>query len=39
MVHDYYELEMPVVFDTVRSALPDLVSRLDALRHWRPQGE
>lgn len=39
VVHDYYELEMPVVFDTVQTALPDLISRLDTLRHWRPQGE
>ena len=39
VVHDYYKLDLPVVFDTVQKALPDLISQLDALRHWRPQGE
>ncbi|CCF20206.1 conserved protein of unknown function [Pseudorhizobium banfieldiae] len=39
VVHDYYELDLPVVFETVQKALPDLVIQLDALRHWRPQGE
>ncbi|AXV15978.1 hypothetical protein CYG48_09885 [Neorhizobium sp. SOG26] len=38
-VHDYYQLELPIVFDTVRIALPDLLQKLDALHHWRPQGE
>jgi uncharacterized protein with HEPN domain len=39
VVHDYYELELPVVFDTVKTSLPDLIASLDALRHWRAQGE
>ncbi len=39
VVHDYYQLELPVVFDTVKTALPDLIAKLDALHHWRPQGE
>lgn len=39
VVHDYYQLELPVVFDTVRRSLPELLSQLDALRSWRAQGE
>ncbi len=39
VAHDYSGLDLPVVFDTVRKALPDLVLHLDALRHWGPQGE
>ena len=39
VVHDYYELELPVVFETVRTALPDLIFLLDSLHNWRAQGE
>jgi uncharacterized protein with HEPN domain len=39
VVHDYYELELPVVFETVRVALPDLIFQLDSLHNWRAQGE
>jgi uncharacterized protein with HEPN domain len=39
VVHDYYELELPVVRETVQTSLPALISHLDSLRHWRAQGE
>jgi uncharacterized protein with HEPN domain len=39
VVHDYYQLELPVVFETVRTSLPELLSVLDSLRNWRAQGE
>lgn len=39
VVHDYYELELPVVFDTVKLSLPALVSQFDLIRQWRVQGE
>jgi uncharacterized protein with HEPN domain len=39
VVHDYYNVELPIVWDTVKTALPELISQLDALRHWRAQGE
>lgn len=39
VVHDYYELELPIVLDTVKISLPALISQLDSLRHWRAQGE
>jgi uncharacterized protein with HEPN domain len=39
VAHDYYNVELPIVWDTVKTAIPDLVSQLDSLRHWRAQGE
>lgn len=39
IVHDYYRAELPVIWQTVRTALPDLVSQLESIRHWRIQGE
>lgn len=39
VVHDYNQLEIPVVFDTVKLSLPALISQLDSLRNWRAQGE
>lgn len=39
VVHDYYELELPVVFTTVQTSLPDLISHLDNLRKWHAEGE
>jgi uncharacterized protein with HEPN domain len=39
VAHEYYELELPLVLETVRTSLPQLLSALDALQHWRAQGE
>jgi uncharacterized protein with HEPN domain len=39
VAHEYYELELPLVLETVRTSLPQLLSKLDALQHWRAQGE
>ena len=39
VVHDYYELELPIVFATVQTSLPDLISHLDKLRNFHAQGE
>jgi uncharacterized protein with HEPN domain len=39
VVHDYYEVELPVVWQTVKSSLPSLISDLDSLRNWHAQGE
>jgi uncharacterized protein with HEPN domain len=39
VVHDYYELELPIVWDTVKTSLPILISQLDGLHNWRAQGE
>lgn len=39
VVHDYYEIELPVIWRTVRDELPKLIGDLDELRNWRAQGE
>lgn len=39
VVDDDYEVELPIVWQTVKTSLPDLVSQLDALRNWHAQGE
>ena len=39
VAHEYYELELPVVLETVKRSLPQLISALDAVQHWRAQGE
>ncbi len=39
VVHDYFDPELPVVWETVRASLPDLIVALDSLRNWRAQGE
>jgi len=33
VVHDYYELELPIIWDTLRTALPLLISQIDSLRN------
>lgn len=39
IVQDYDRADLSVIWDTVRSDLADLVSKLQAIRHWRIQGE
>jgi uncharacterized protein with HEPN domain len=39
VAHDYYEVELPVVWHTVKTSLPSLISDLDSLRNWHAQGE
>lgn len=39
VVHDYYLLELPILFETVRVSLPELVSQLDTIINWHAQGE
>ncbi|WP_205909081.1 HepT-like ribonuclease domain-containing protein [Neorhizobium lilium] len=39
IAHQYFEIDQNTVWITVSQSLPELVSRLDALRHWRAQGE
>lgn len=35
----YLTLDMNIIWETVRSSIPNLLDRLQTLRHWRPQGE
>ncbi|TNM62857.1 HepT-like ribonuclease domain-containing protein [Aliirhizobium smilacinae] len=39
VVHDYYELELPVVLTTVQTSIPDLLFHLESLRNLHSQGE
>ena len=39
VAHDYYELELSIVWDTAKIHLPVLLDDLEVLRHWRAQGE
>lgn len=37
--HGYLTLDMNIIWETVQSSIPDLLDRLQTLRHWRRQGE
>ena len=39
VAHDYYELELPIVWETAKVHLPVLLGNLETLRHRYPQGE
>lgn len=39
IAHQYFQLDVGTIWMTVCAVLPDLLDRLYALRHWRPQGE
>ncbi len=39
IAHNYFDIDLEVVWDTARNDVPDLVSMLDAIIQWRTQGE
>ncbi|HEX2148242.1 MAG TPA: DUF86 domain-containing protein, partial [Pseudorhizobium sp.] len=39
IAHGYLSINLDTVWQTSKTAIPDLLNRLHALRHWRPQGE
>ncbi|MBZ9793333.1 DUF86 domain-containing protein [Rhizobium sp. 3T7] len=39
IVHDDHRADLSAIWGTVRSDLADLISQLQAIRHWRIQGE
>src|SRR4051812_17998711 len=39
IAHGYFDIDLDIVWDTANASLPELLSQLDALRHWRAQGE
>lgn len=39
VVHDYYEVELSVVWTTVKTSLPELIADLNLLRKLHAQGE
>lgn len=39
IAHGYMGLNIETVWDTVQTAIPNLLDELHAIRHWRAQGE
>jgi Uncharacterized conserved protein len=39
IAHGYLSINLDTVWQTSKTAIPDLLDRLHTLRHWRPQGE
>jgi uncharacterized protein with HEPN domain len=39
VAHGYFEIDLKVVWETAQYSLPKLLDQLDAIRHWRAQGE
>ncbi|OJT99090.1 MAG: hypothetical protein BGN83_01685 [Rhizobium sp. 63-7] len=39
IAHGYLSINLDTIWDTGQQAIPDLVDKLHALRHWRAQGE
>jgi len=39
VAHQYFELDVDTVWRTAKVKIPQLLSELDAIRHWRAQGE
>jgi uncharacterized protein with HEPN domain len=39
VAHGYLRINLDTVWDTSRTEIPDLLDRLQTLRHWRAQGE
>ncbi|MDE1157977.1 MAG: DUF86 domain-containing protein [Neorhizobium sp.] len=39
IAHGYLSINLDTLWSTSRTAIPDLIASLDALRHWRAQGE
>ena len=37
IAHGYFEINLDLVWDTVLTALPELLKQLHAVRQWRPQ--
>lgn len=39
IAHNYFDIDLNVVWDTARNDVPDLVSKLDSIIQWHAQGE
>lgn len=39
IAHEYFDINLERAWDTVKTDVPDLLSRLYLLRNWRAQGE
>jgi uncharacterized protein with HEPN domain len=39
IAHGYFDIDLVAVWDTAQKSLPELLSQLDFIRHWRAEGE
>ncbi|WP_246704458.1 DUF86 domain-containing protein [Rhizobium sp. P32RR-XVIII] len=39
IAHSYFDIDLEKVWATAKDDVPDLLDRLDLVRHWRAQGE
>ncbi|MDR7144193.1 HepT-like ribonuclease domain-containing protein [Rhizobium sp. BE258] len=39
IAHGYFDIDLEKVWATAKDDVPDLVEKLDLIRHWRAQGE
>ena len=39
IAHGYFDVDLEIIWETVHASLPILLDKLNALDHWRPQGE
>jgi uncharacterized protein with HEPN domain len=39
IAHDYFNLELETIWHSTQSDLPNLISHLQSIRHWRAEGE
>lgn len=39
IAHGYFDIDLTTVWDTARTSIPELLSQLDSIRHWRAEGE
>ncbi|MBB3607132.1 DUF86 domain-containing protein [Rhizobium sp. BK602] len=39
IAHGYFDIDFTSAWETARKSLPELLSQLDSIRHWRAEGE
>ncbi|PZM13893.1 DUF86 domain-containing protein [Rhizobium tubonense] len=39
IAHGYFDIDLGLVWDTAKKAIPDLLDKLYLIRHWQAEGE
>jgi len=39
IAHEYFAIDLGIVWDTAKQAVPDLLNKLYVIRHWQAEGE
>jgi uncharacterized protein with HEPN domain len=39
VAHGYFAVDLSIVWDTAKQAIPDLLNKLYVIRHWQAEGE